>query len=228
MSNKNADKPDKRPYRQKIRAQRREEVHRRITMAAMHLHGSIGPARTTVKDIAEHARVRRATVYNHFPTEMQLLDACSTHWFSENPPPNPTDWVTISDPAKRVEAALEAMYEYYSRGKEMLENVLLDTPQVPALQEILQLKWWPLLERMVAICCQGWSNSGSETGMQSEITRNDAMEDLSGSLEMCAILRVVFSFFTWQTLYESGLSSRKAARLATAWVRRASNRYDES
>jgi hypothetical protein len=136
-------------------------------------------------------------VYNHFPTELELMDACSSHWFSQNPPPNPAPWKDIEDPQQRAETAITAMYQYYDGGREMLENVLRDTPQVPALEKILELKWWPMLDRMVDILTKGWGTSGNE---------------------LRASIRVALDFFTWQTLATSGLSKDKAARLAVNWI----------
>jgi AcrR family transcriptional regulator len=161
--------------------------------------------------IAERAGVRRATVYNHFPTDVQLLDACSSHWFGQNPPPDPANWAEISDPAKRVRIALESMYEYYDNGREMLENVLRDTPQVPALQDILRQKWFPLLEMMVSILAEAWNGSGQC--------------ERDGDMGLKASLRVVLDFFTWQTMSESGLSNVEAATLAASWIEAGSKTY---
>ena len=72
----------KRPYRKGRRAEAEEDTRRRITEAAVALHGSIGPANTKLRDVAELAGVSRMTVYNHFPTETDLFVACSTHWAS--------------------------------------------------------------------------------------------------------------------------------------------------
>ncbi len=188
---------------QKARARRREQVHLRITKAAVHLHGSVGPARTTVSDIAKRAGVRRATVYNHFASDRELLDACSGHWFSENPPPNPADWARIAPPLERTRTALEAMYGYYNHGRDMLGNVLRDAPQVPALQEILRLKWQPLFEMIVEILSQGWNSSDPK---------------------LIASLSVALDFFTWQRLSESGLSDREAAQVAAGWVETAATK----
>jgi AcrR family transcriptional regulator len=215
MSNK---KSKKRPYTQRARARRREELHRRITKAAVQLHGSVGPARTTVRDIAKLAGVRRATVYNHFSSDLELYDACSSLWFSENPPPDPTGWAEISDPAERIKVALEAMYEYYGRGREMLGNVLRDTPQVPSLREVLRLKWWPLMEMMVATLAEGWSDLESDKGTQVETSSQQPVESHDGNLRLNASLRVALDFFTWQTMSKSGLSAHQAARLAAAWI----------
>ena len=51
----------------KRRAERQKETRRRITEAAVELHKSVGPARTTVSAIAEKAGVQRHTYYAHFP-----------------------------------------------------------------------------------------------------------------------------------------------------------------
>ena len=221
VSNKNKDSSRKRPYTLRARARRREEVHHRITLAAVHLHGTVGPARTTVSDIAKRAGVRRATVYNHFPTDLELIDACSSHWFTENSPPDPAPWAEIPDPGSRAEAALAAMYEYYDRGHEMLENVLRDATLVPALKKTLQQKWWPMMEGIVEILAQGWSSPEVERRASEADGAEDAQVQptrQSGEIELRASLRVALNFFTWQTLAASGLSNEKAARLAAAWV----------
>ena len=49
------------------------ETRRRITEAAVELHGTIGPARTTLSAVAERAGVQRHTVYRHFPTEARSV-----------------------------------------------------------------------------------------------------------------------------------------------------------
>lgn len=188
---------------QKERARRREAVHQRITKAAVHLHGSVGPARTTVSDIARRAGVRRATVYNHFATDRELFEACSSHWFAEHPPPSPSQWSPYSDSSERIRTALEELYGYYHRGRKMLGNVLRDAPQVPALQEILRLKWQPWFEIIVSTLAQGWDNSDPK---------------------LVASLRVALDFFTWQRMADSGLTDREAARLAASWVEAAAHK----
>ena len=221
-SNKKIDGSPKRPYTLRARARRKEEVHHRITIATVHLHGTVGPARTTVSDIAKIAGVRRATVYNHFPTDLDLLDACSSHWFTENPPPDPAPWAEISDPGSRAVVALGAMYEYYDRGQEMLEKVLRDAPLVPALEEILQQKWFPMMDGIIEILAVGWISE--EVGRCS--TGGAGVEDGNvqpirhvGEVQLRATLRVALDFGTWQKLEASGLSNNEAARLVVGWVK---------
>jgi len=200
MSNKNETKGSKRPYTLKARARKQEAVHERITLAAVHLHGTLGPARTTMKAIAEQAGVRRATIYNHFPSEYELLDACSSHWFGENPPPDPSGWARIDDPDTRVRQGLAEMYDYYNRGRYMLEKVLRDAAIVPAMEEIRQNKWLPMIESIIGILAKEQNNPEKDKRVR-------------------ASLRVALDFFTWRTLIESGLSNEEAAELAAGWVR---------
>src|SRR5215475_7198247 len=96
----------KRTYRLKKRADQVAETHRRITEAAIELHGTVGPARTTLSAVAERAGVERRTLYRHFATEADLFVACSTHYFAENPWPDIDAWRAIPDPRERLARAL--------------------------------------------------------------------------------------------------------------------------
>lgn len=120
----------KRPYRMKRRAELEEATRRRITESAVELHGTLGPARTSISAIAEHAGVRRSTVYRHFPDEFALFSACSAHWNAANPPPDLARWAAIGDPGERLRAALEELYAYYRRTEQMLANLVRDEATV--------------------------------------------------------------------------------------------------
>ena len=127
-------KPSRRKYRLKKRADEMAETRRRITEAAVDLHGSVGPARTTISGVAERAGVQRATVYRHFPDEDALFAACSSHWMAQHPLPDPADWTAIEDPDQRLRVALKEVYEWYERGEAMLEKTTRDDSLVPALR----------------------------------------------------------------------------------------------
>src|SRR3954469_20083307 len=86
-----------RKYELKKRAERQAETRRRIVEATEELHRTVGPARTTISEIAERAGVQRLTVYNHFPEERELFAACSAHFMAEVPPPSPRDWVPVAN-----------------------------------------------------------------------------------------------------------------------------------
>src|SRR5947208_13533789 len=96
---------EKRKYQLKARAERQEETRRRIVEATVALHEEVGPAKTTVAEIARRAGVQRLTVYNHFPDERELYAACSSHYLADHPPPPLDDLFELEDPRKRVVTA---------------------------------------------------------------------------------------------------------------------------
>ena len=126
-----------RKYEKKRRAEQESETRRRIVEAVYALHGEIGPARTTIKAIAERAGVERLTVYRHFADEGAIFAACDAHFRSETPPPDPAAWADIVDPAERLRAALVAFYGFYRRGENMIANAERDAVGLPALAVLM-------------------------------------------------------------------------------------------
>jgi AcrR family transcriptional regulator len=126
-----------RPYRKKKRAELEDETRMRITESAMQLHQELGPARTSISAIADRAGVRRSTVYRHFPDEEAIFDACSSHWRSLNPPPDPRPWTAIEDPRERTETALGELYAFYRRTEPMYVSLLRDEMLVPVVHRRL-------------------------------------------------------------------------------------------
>jgi AcrR family transcriptional regulator len=124
-----------RKYEKKRRAELEAETRRRITETAVELHGTVGPARTSISAIAERAGVRRSTVYRHFPDEAALFDACSSHWAQENPPPDLEQWSLVTEPGERLRTALRELYAFYGRNERMLENLLRDEVNLPVVAE---------------------------------------------------------------------------------------------
>ena len=103
----------KRKYELKERAKRQAETRQRIVEAAVDLHTSVGPARTTISAIAERAGVERHTVYAHFADERRLFEACSAHWEAQHPFPDPGRRLTAADPDARLRSMLQAVYRWY-------------------------------------------------------------------------------------------------------------------
>lgn len=127
----------KRKYEKKARAEAEAQTRLRITESAVELHGSLGPAQTTMSAVAEHAGVRRSTLYRHFPDERALFGACSAHWAAANPPPDVGRWREIDDPGERLDAALAELYAYYRQTEEMFDKLLRDAPTVPIVEELM-------------------------------------------------------------------------------------------
>jgi AcrR family transcriptional regulator len=124
-----------RPYRMKRRAESQLQTRRRITESAVALHGTIGPARTTMSAVAAYAGVRRSTLYRHFPDESALFDACTAHWAIDNQPPDLQAWAVIADANERLSVALGELYAYFARTEQMLENLSRDEATVPIVAE---------------------------------------------------------------------------------------------
>jgi AcrR family transcriptional regulator len=125
----------KRTYRKRLRADGEAQTRMRITESAVALHGSVGPARTSVAAVASHAGVRRSTVYRHFPDEASLFKACSAHWMSLHPPPDVAAWAAVDDRDERVRAALSELYGWYRGNEQMLYNLHRDEATMDVVRD---------------------------------------------------------------------------------------------
>src|SRR3954454_12252995 len=115
-----------RTYTLKRRAEQQAETRRRIVEAAVDLHGSIGPALTTISMVAERAGVQRHTLYAHFPDERSLFAACSGLHAERDPMPDARPLRTLADPGERLQVGLRALYDWYGRNAQLISNVLRD------------------------------------------------------------------------------------------------------
>jgi AcrR family transcriptional regulator len=113
------------------RAEQVDQTRQRIVEATVELHGSVGPASTTIAAVAEAAGVTRLTVYRHFPDEDALFGACSAHWISRQQLPDPGAWSRIGDPAARLRAGLADLYRFYRDGAGMLTCLYRDLAALP-------------------------------------------------------------------------------------------------
>jgi AcrR family transcriptional regulator len=105
-----------RRYEMRKRAEQIDSTRKRIVEATVGMHGTVGPAQTTVAGIARAAGVTRLTVYRHFPDDDALFTACSEHWMSHQVMPDPSTWTGADDPVECVRAALSDLYRFYRDG----------------------------------------------------------------------------------------------------------------
>src|SRR5215203_4210980 len=150
-----------RTYQQKRRAEQQAETRQRIVEAMVALHREVGPARTTISAIADRAGVERLTVYRHFPDERSMFQACTTHYSTQVPGPQPSAWDAIEEPAERLRAALLAFYDYYRRAEDVLTHAARDVPELPALAEVLT-PWTDFVSEVRERLIEGWSVAGAE------------------------------------------------------------------
>jgi AcrR family transcriptional regulator len=149
-----------RPYQKKRRAEQQEETRQRIVEAMVALHREVGPVRTTISAIAERAGVERLTVYRHFPDDRSMYEACTTHYATIVPGPEPAAWAGIEEPAGRLRAALLAFYAYYRRAEDVLRHSVRDVPELPALAAVLS-PWAEFMGRVREELLEGWNVSGA-------------------------------------------------------------------
>jgi AcrR family transcriptional regulator len=190
----------KRPYRKRRRAELEAETRRRITESAVELHGTVGPARTSITAVAERAGVRRSTVYRHFPDEAALFDACSSHWSAANPPPDLERWAAITDPDERLAEALRELYAYYRRTEPMLANLFHDEDEMPRLKERFAVfRQYMASARATLMCGRGLRgrarpNVAAAIGHATSFTtwrslaRDQGLEDADATALMCRLV----------------------------------------
>ncbi|MFI5259380.1 MAG: TetR/AcrR family transcriptional regulator [Candidatus Limnocylindrales bacterium] len=185
-----------RRYRLRARAAGMERTRERITHAAVELHGTIGPAATTMSAVAERAGVTRATLYRHFPNEEALFTACSADWLAANPRPDPSGWATVSDPVDRLRAALDELYAYYRSTERMRTNLLRDIAVIPERFRPGIVGFPPTT---IQVLEAGWIGP-------------------SGVHRRHAAIGHAVGFETWRSLAKEGLTDEEAAGLMVRFV----------
>jgi AcrR family transcriptional regulator len=187
-----------RTYTLKRRAEQQAETRQRIVEAAIDLHGTVGPAQTTVSMVAEKAGVQRHTFYAHFPDERSLLMACSGLSLERDPLPDAAPWGAIKDRNARLTAGLSALYGWYARNDQLTGCVLRDAERHPLVKEIADLRYGP------------------------PMTAYHAVLGASLTAKQRAALNLALGYFTWRTLVrESGLKPAAAVAVMVAAIEHA-------
>ena len=189
-----------RRYEQRERARKHEQTRHRIVDALIELHETVGAAQTTVVEVARRAGVGRMTVYNHFPTEGEMVRACTSHWIALHPPPDVEAWKRIADPGERLARALAELYAYYRDTQAMWATAYRDARLVESLGEVMDTTWFALLARAVDVLAAGRGVRGARRR------------------QLVGALRLAIDFPTWHTLTDSGLGDGEAAAVAAAFV----------
>jgi AcrR family transcriptional regulator len=183
----------KRPYHLKERARRQEETRARIAAATAELHEEVGPAKTTIAEVARRAGVQRPTVYSNFPRERELFSACQAHFLSEHPPPDPGAALAIANPLERTRRALAELYGWYRETEPMTGNVQRDRRLLPDLDLVL-----------------AETSDRQLDGLADELARGFAAS-AKAHRRLRAIIRLALEFSTWKRLTADGLSDRDVA-----------------
>ena len=190
----------RRRYRKRRRAEQEAETRRRITEAAVKLHGTVGPAKTTVAGIAREAGVQRATVYRHFPDEDAIFAACTSHFNSLHPPPDIRRWAEVADPAERLRVALREIYRLYAETEQMIESTSRDIERVPAVQQ-------------AAAVIAAYLEAARAVLLEGRRVRGRRLDRVS------AAIGHALGFTTWRSLVrEQGLDDEEAVEMMASLV----------
>ncbi|WP_240982440.1 TetR/AcrR family transcriptional regulator [Streptomyces sp. S3(2020)] len=189
-----------RGYEMRKRAEDVGRTRQRIVEAAVYLHGTTGPAATSIAAIAERAGVTRLTVYRHFPDEPALFAACSGHWLSQQTLPRPEEWAAVEDPDERLRIGLTDLYRFYRGGERMLTLGVRDQHAVP---ELIRQAWEETNRRYIEVLV------GASVGEGDRMRR--------------AAIGHAADFTTWHSLCrEQGLEDSEAVKAMAALVKEVS------
>jgi AcrR family transcriptional regulator len=125
----------RRTYEQKQRAEGAEETRRRLVQATFELHAEQGIAVTTMKHIAERAGVGIGTVYHHFPTLDQTVQACGEMVMATFPPPGEEIFAGAATLRERALRLARALFAH--QDQVLLERVRPDRHLVPIVEEFV-------------------------------------------------------------------------------------------
>jgi AcrR family transcriptional regulator len=179
------------------RADQMDGTRLRIVEATSHLHATIGPARTTIAGIAEQAGVTRLTVYRHFPDDVDLFNACSAHWRSQQRLPDPAAWSEVSDPYGRLRLGLSDIYRFYREGADMLLRLHRDMDVLP----------------------EGLRRNLQDRDVHFRDVLLEPFSDRRDDRTLRAVVGHAVSFWTWHSLCrQNGLSEDAAVEAMTALV----------
>ncbi len=183
----------KRKYELKARAERQRQTRERIVAATVALHQEVGPARTTIADIARRARVQRITVYKTFPDSRDLFAACQRRFLDANPQPDLAP-SSGGDPVTRLEAVLTKLYAWYRSTEVMERNVYADRHLVPALDGLMAETNDVRLDALAE-------------------SHAKALARDKHSAPMRALIRLALEFRTWELFAHQGMPDRSISHI---------------
>jgi AcrR family transcriptional regulator len=190
-----------RKYELKARAESQERTRQRIAKAAAELHETVGPAETTVAEIARRAGVSRLTVYKHFPDNAALYPACSAHYLSQHPLPDFGAALVTEEPVERVRSLLDAVYAgWYRDSRAMMRNLQRDRRLDPDLDAFMR------------------DNSDAAlAGLADAVTAGFDLEPKRAARTR-SMVRVALDFWTWDRLDAEGVNDPEKVDLMTGAV----------
>lgn len=189
-----------RKYELRRRAEKQGETRRRIALATLELHTTVGPAMTTVSAIAERAGVERLTVYRHFPDPDSLFAACGGLWTATVPMPDLDAALAEPDPVSRLDRTLREVFRYFEANESSLYPLFRDIDQVPALKRMMESGWLNAVTATRDALVAGFASPGPPP---------DALRATVGH---------ALDFWAWRSFHAQGLDNDRIIELLKGMV----------
>jgi AcrR family transcriptional regulator len=184
-----------RAYRTRRRANRSEQTHERITSAVRNLLAEGTFHESTVAEVAERAGISRATLYQHFRSRVDLVDAiCDT--FAVNPALiEVRESVELADPEAALAETIAHSVGFWSSEDSILSQLYGVTAIDPAARD--------LVER------QREDRRGEMKRLARHLHANGRLRSGMGQRRATELLMVLTSYETFRELRHSGLTQRE-------------------
>jgi AcrR family transcriptional regulator len=197
-----------RKYKMGRRAEAQDQTRERILQATMQLHDEQGVAPTTLTQVARRAGVGPATVFRHFPTVNQLVQACGQHVWIEMRPPMPDAaaavFAGIESTDARLAKLIDELDDFYGRGSLRLGLAGRDRELVPELHGFLM---------------------AVEAGVEALV--REALAKSSPSEEEIQVALALTGFPVWQALNRLGLPRAELAAMKVRFLKCAMRAADK-
>jgi AcrR family transcriptional regulator len=191
-----------RKYELKARAEKQAQTRQRIVEATAALHEEVGPARTTVAEIARRARPNGSPSTTTSRTT-GAFDACGQHWMDRNPPPDPSAALAIDSPGERLRAVLGPLYRWYRKNARISENLQRDRLVMPALDAVMRIR----MDKQFADLAYELASGVARKGRPAK--------------GVGAAVALALDFWTWRRLAGEGMSDAAAADVMVGAVKAA-------
>jgi AcrR family transcriptional regulator len=184
-----------RAYRARTRPKRSEETRERIKAAVRDLLAEGRFHDSTVEEVADRAGVARATLYQHFRSRLELVDAiCET--FSENPALlRLRETVDLPDADEALAETIAGSIRFWSSEDPILRQLYGVAAVDPAAQDLVDRQRADRrseLERLVR-----------------NLSRAGRLREGTNERRALSLLLVLTSYDTFRELREAGLTDRQ-------------------
>jgi AcrR family transcriptional regulator len=185
-------------YRARGRTKRSGETRARIMDATRELLDEGSFHESTVEQVGERAGVSRATVYQHFPSRLDLVDAmCDT--FGVNPAlVRIRDSVALEDLGEAMRESIADAMRFWSSEDSVLRQLYGVAAVDPAAQA--------LVDRQLR------DRRGEMQKLARRLDEGKMLRRGIDRAQALAQLMVLTSYGTYRDLHEEGLSDAKAIR----------------